>query len=139
MSNNITAHTVVSGSRNLILSFNIVADGSGNYSDFPLVNIFDYTGDDAVQPNNFKVMKVCGRNGSGTTFQLKFGEVTDNHRLFFESTGVDDFDQKWMGGLSTLLANPDMTVRISTAGFDAANDSISLTMWLKKKVQLDGS
>ena len=70
---------------------------------------------------------------------MKFGEVTDSHRLFFESIQDQEFDQHWMGGLSTLLANPDMTVRITTIGFDAANDTISVVLWLKKKVQLDGA
>lgn len=139
MANQITAHTILNGSRNLILQFNIVADGSGDYSDFPLLNVLDYTGDDAKQPNNFKVMKVSGRNGTGTTFKLKFGEVTDNHRLFFETIQDQEFDQHWVGGLSTLLANPDMTVRITTNGFGDDGDNLSVVLWLKKKVQLDGS
>ena len=137
MVNAITAHTIVNGTRNLILSFNIIADGSGNYVDFPLVNVLDFTGADQRQPNNFKVMKVCGRNGMGTKFQLKFGDTSNNHRLFFESIPEREFDQHWMGGLSTLLSNPDMTVRINTTGFDVADDTISLTLWIKKKRQLD--
>lgn len=135
MANTITGHTIVNGSRNLILQFNIVADGSGDYSDFPLLNVLDYTGQDQRQPNNFKIMKVSGRNGVGTSFQLKFGETANNHRLFFESQPEDEFSQSWTGGLSTLLADPDMTVRISTSGFDAANDTISLVIWIQKKVQ----
>ena len=136
MSNNITAHTIVNGSRNLILQYNIVADGSGEFSDYTLLDVTDYTGDDAKQPNNFKVMKVTGSNGVGTTFQLKFGDTGGSHRLFFESTSDNEFYEEWdQGGLSTLLANPDMTVRITTTGFDANNDNISLTIWLKKKAQ----
>ena len=140
MSNNITAHTIVNGSRNLILQFNIVADGTGNYSDFPLLDITDYTGDDQKQPNNYKVMKVSGRNGVGTTFQLHFGDTGANHKLFFESTADNEFYEEWeQGGLSPLLANPDMTIRITTLGFDASADTISLIIWLKKKTQIDAS
>ena len=140
MANTITAHTIVNGTRNLILQFNIVADGSGNYSDFALLDVTDYTGDDARQPNNFKVMKVAGRNGVGTSFKLKFGDSSGGHRLFFESIADNEFYEEWEdGGLSTLLADPDMTVRITTAGFDATADTISLIIWLKKKVQIDGS
>ena len=133
--NAITGHTIVNGTRNLILQFNIVADGTGDYSDFPLINVLDYTGDDVRQPNNFKVMKVSGRNGTGTSFQLKFGETSNNHRLFFESVQDQNFHEEWPGGLSTLLANPDMTVRISTIGFDTANDALTILVWIKKKVQ----
>jgi len=139
MGNAITAHTILNGSRNLILQFNIVADGTGDYSDFVLLDITDYTGDDARQPNNFKIMKVSGRNGTGTSFQLKFGDAGESHRLFFESTMEDEFCQEWTdGGLSTLLPNPDMTVRMTTTGFDASADTISLVIWLKKKHQIVG-
>ena len=140
MANAITAHTIVNGSRNLILQFNIVADGSGEYSDFVLLNITDYTGADQRQPNNYKVMKVAGRNGVQTTFQLKFGEEVGDHKLFFESTAEDEFYQEWsQGGLSPLLANPDMTIRITTIGFGDNLDTISLTIWLKKKTQNAGA
>jgi len=136
MSNTITAHTIVNGSRNLILQFNIVADGSGNYSDFALLDITDYTGDDVRQPNNYKVVKVSGRNGVGTSFKLKFGDTGGSHKLFFESIADNEFYDEWEdGGLSPLLANPDMTIRMTTAGFDATDDTISLNIWLKKKVQ----
>ena len=136
MSNNITAHTIINGTRNLILQFNIVADGTGDYSDYELLDITDYTGGDARQPNNYKVMKVAGRNGTGTTFQLKFGDAGGSHKLFFESTQDNEFYEEWEdGGLSPLLANPDMTVRMTTIGFDASADTISLIIWLKKKVQ----
>ena len=135
MANEITGHTIVNGSRNLILQFNIVADGSGNYSDFALLDVTDYTGNDARQPNNFKVIKISGRNGPGTSFQLKFGDSGGSHKLFFESTRDNEFYEEWDGGLSTLLANPDMTVRMTTTGFDASADTISLAIWLQKKVQ----
>ncbi len=138
--NNITAHTIVNGSRNLILQFNIVADGTGNYSDFTLLDITNYTGNDTRQPNNYKVMKVAGRNGVGTSFKLKFGDAGGEHKLFFESIADNEFYEEWDdGGLSPLLANPDMTVRLTTTGFDATDDTISLMIWLKKKVQVDGS
>ncbi len=137
MGNEITTHTILNGSRNLILQFNIVADGTGDYSDFELLKVTDYTANDARQPDNFKVIKVAGRNGPGTSFQLKFGDDGSNHRLFFESTRDNEFYEEWEeGGLSTLLANPDMTVRINTTGFDVSDDTISLIIWLKKKVQL---
>jgi len=140
MANTITAHTIVNGTRNLILQFNIVADGSGNYSDFALLDVTDYTGDDARQPNNYKVMKVAGRNGVGTSFKLKFGDSGGSHKLFFESIADNEFYEEWEdGGLSPLLANPDMTVRLTTTGFDATDDTISLIIWLKKKVQVDAS
>ena len=136
MANAITAHTIINGARNLIIQYNLVADGTGNYSDYELLDITDYTGDDQKQPNNYKVMKVAGRNGVGTTFKLKFGNTAGEHKLFFESTADNEFYEEWEdGGLSPLLANPDMTIRISTAGFDATGDTISVTLWLKKKTQ----
>ena len=140
MANSITAHTILNGTRNLILQFNIVADGTGEYSDFELLNLTDYTADDTRQPNNFKVVKVSGRNGVGTTFQLKFGDTLNNHKLFFESTRDNEFYEEWEeGGLSPLLATLDMTIRINTSGFDAADDTISLVIWLKKKTQLNNA
>jgi len=140
MSNSITAHTILNGSRNLIVQYNLVADGTGNYSDFKLLDLTDYTGNDAKQPDNFKVVKVSGRNGVGTTFQLKFGNTAGPNRLFFESTRDNEFYEEWEdGGLSTLLSDPDMTIRLTTLGFDASADTISVTIWLKKKTQLPGS
>jgi hypothetical protein len=135
--NEITAHTIVNGTRNLILQFNIVADGTGNYSDFELLKVTDYTNESQPDPNNYKVIKVAGRNGVGTTFQLKFGDTGGSHKLFFESTRDNEFYEEWdEGGLSTLLASPDMTIRITTLGFDISADTISLIIWLKKKTQL---
>ena len=137
MANAITAHTIMNGSRNLIIQFNIVADGSGNFSDYTLLDITDYTGGDQVQPNNYKVMKVNGSNGVGTSFKLKFGNTAGTHKLFFESTADNEFYEEWeQGGLSPTLADPDMTIRMTTLGFDASADTISLTIWLKKKTQL---
>ena len=140
MANAITAHTIINGSRNLIIQYNLVADGSGNFSDYKLLDLTDYTGADQKQPNNFKVMKISGSNGVGTTFQLKFGNTAGPNRLFFESTRDNEFYEEWAdGGLSSLLANPDLTIRMTTTGFDTSADNISLTIWLKKKTQLPGS
>ena len=138
--NAITAHTIINGSRNLIIQFNLVADGTGNWTDYELLDITDYTGDDTRQPNNYKVVKVSGRNGVGTTFKLKFGDTGGEHKLFFESVRDSEFYEEWLddGGLSPTLANPDMTIRMSTLGFDADADTISVTIWLKKKTQLAG-
>ena len=134
--NSKTVHTIANGNRNLILQFNIVADGSGNYSDHELLNVSDYTGQNQVEPNNYKVVKVSGRNGSGTTFQLKFGNTSGDHKLFFESTRDNEFYEEWDdGGLSPLLTNPDMKIYMTTTGFDASADTISLILWLKKKTQ----
>ena len=130
MANAITAHTIVNGSRNLILHFNLVADGTGNYSDFELLKVTDYTNEPMRDPNNFKVMKAAGRNGVGTSFQLKFGDTTSDHRLFFESQADEQFSAEWDGGLSTLTPNTDMTVRITTLGFDASADTINFTIWI---------
>ncbi len=140
MANNITAHTIQNGSRNLIVQFNIVADGSGDYSDFPLLDVTSYTNESQKDPTNYKIIKVLGRNGSGTTLQLKFGEGNGDHKLFFESTRDNEFYEEWSeGGLSPLLANPDLTIRITTTGFDTSADTISVTIWLQKKTQLDAS
>ena len=140
MANSITAHTLINGSRNLIVQYNIVADGTGNWTDYKLLDILDYTGADQKQANNYKIVKVNGRNGVGTTFKLKFGNTVGTHKLFFESVRDSEFYEEWEdGGLSPLLANPDMSIRISTIGFDANLDSISVTIWLKKKTQNDSS
>lgn len=132
MANQIVAHTIENGPRNLIIQYNIVADGSGDYSAYELLDITDYTGEDPYQPDDFKVRKVEGRNGVGTSFQLLFGAPSGN-RLFFESTTDDSFFQKWPGGMSTLLPDTDMTVRLTTNGFDASGDTISLMIHAQKK------
>jgi len=123
----------MNGSRNLIVQYNIVADGSGDYSNFELLNVTDYTGEDSNQPTDFKVKHVSGRNGVGVSFQLRFGSLSDSHRLFFESTTDDSFAQVWEGGLTTQVIDSDMTVRITTSGFDGDGDSISLVIWAQKK------
>ncbi len=140
--NSITAHTIVNGTRNLILQFNIVADGSGNYSDVKLLDLNDYAGEPAKVPDDFKVMKVSGMNGVGTSLKLFFGAKDGGpNRLFYESIVDRDFAQDWsdIGGLTTGQANTDLTVRISTVGFNADLDTISLTLWIKKKYKVVGS
>ena len=134
MSNAITAHTINNGVRNLILQFNIVADGSGDYSDFELLNVLDYLGSGHRDvPNDFKVLGLSGRNGVGTSLQLKFGSAANNHRLFFESVADESFHESWSGGLTTGVTDADMTVRITTLGFDASADTITLQIHLQKK------
>ena len=135
MATDVTTHTVVNGPRNLILSINAVSDGTGDWSNYELINVTDYTGEDQRQPNNFKVKSISGRNGSGTSFQLRFGSEGGNHRLFFESTSDDAFYEEWEGGLSTLLVDPNMTIRITTNGFETSGDTISIVIWLQKKTQ----
>ena len=137
MAHSITGHTIMNGPRNLILQFNIVSDGSSEYSNFELLNINDYIGDDPRKANSYKIIKVMGRNGVGTTFQLKFGDTANNHKLFFESTADNEYYEEWdQGGLSPLLVSPDMTIRMTTLGFtEAAVDTISVTIWIKKKTQ----
>jgi len=133
MANAITAHTIANGPRNLILQYNIVADGSGDESNLKLLDVTDYTGADQNASDDFKVIKVSGRNGVGTSFQLLFGSAGENNRLFFESTTDDSFDESWTGGLSTLVSDTDMSVRLTTSGFDASGDTITLKIHLQKK------
>ena len=129
----ITAHTLANGPRNLIIQYNLVSGGA-DYTNYELLNVTDYTGEDQVQPTDFKVTKVCGNVGVGTSFQLKFGSVNNNHRQFFETPTDNEFEECWPGGVSTELDDRDMTIRLSTSGFDAANDHIHLIIHAKKKV-----
>ena len=134
MANAITAHTINNGARNLIIQYNLVADGSGNYSDFTLLDLNEYLEEPRLEvPTDFKVMALSDRNGVGTTFKLFFGSGAS--RLFFESIPDRDFNEDWTreGGLITGVANTDLTVRMSTIGFDANLDTISLKLSIKKK------
>ena len=89
-------------------------------------------------------MKVTGRASIAASFKLFFGAQAGggDNRLFFEgplATDVGgDFIQDYseMGGLTSGQPNTDMTVRITTSGFNAANDSISITIWIKKKYKV---
>ena len=140
MAHSTTAHTIINGSRNLIVQYNIVSDGSADYSDFALLDVTDYTGDDLRQANNFAVKKVTSTTSDGCEFKLKFGDSVGNHRLFFETLSADKTNEAWDdGGLTTGLATTDMTVRITTVGFDASGDAITVTLWIKKKVQGTGN
>lgn len=130
----ITAHTLSNGPRNLIVQFNLVSDGV-DLTDFILLNVLDYTGNDQRQPNDFKVMSVTAFSSTAATCKLLFGNGADSDRLFFESIQDEDVEMNWekQGGLSTLLPNPDMTVKITTSGFDAAGDAFTIVLRLKKK------
>lgn len=140
MANAITAHTIVNGTRNLILQFNMVGDGSGELSNYTLIDLNDYLEESGLRvPSDFKVMKVSGNSSIACSFKLFFGASAGENRLFFEQPlttaeaapfGVDYSD---VGGLISGQAATDLTVRITTLGFGAANDSISLNIWIKKK------
>lgn len=144
MAHSITGHTIVNGSRNLIVQFNIQSDGaSGQYSDYELLNITDYTGDDQKQSNNYKIVKAVGATSVGAGIELKFGNTVGDHKTFFLSpintTQGSDFHEEYNdGGLSPLLANPDMTIRLTSLGLDASGDWLTITLWIKKKTQLPG-
>ena len=141
MANAITAHTIVNGTRNLILQFNMVGDGSGELTDWTLIDLNDYVQEGGGRiPDDFKVIKVTGRASIAASFKLFFGaKGGGDNRLFFEgplATDVGgDFIQDWsnIGGLISGQPNTDQTVRITTSGFNASNDSISLNIWIKKK------
>lgn len=137
MANTVTAHTLNSGERNLVLQFNIVADGSGEYSDYKLLDLNDYGPPSGVKDwNDLKVMKLCYSTGDGVSFQLKFGSSVDDHRLFYFSPELESGEKDWtsVGGISSLLNSFDDTIRMTTLGFDAASDELSVTLWMKKKM-----
>ena len=138
MAHTITAHTIVNGSRNLIVKYNIQSDGaSGQYSDYELLNLDDYTGEDGKVSNTFKVQKVTGATSVGAGIELKFGDSFENHRTFFLSpiNTADgwSFNEEWEGGLAPLLANSDNSIRLTSLGLDATGDWITITLWVKKK------
>ena len=141
MAHTITGHTIVNGSRNLIVQFNIQSDGaSGQYADYKLLDITDYTGADQRQPNNYKIMKVTGATSVGAGIELKFGNTGGDHKTFFLSPintadGWSFCEEYKDGGLSPLLANPDMSIRLTSLGLDASGDWITITLWIKKKIQ----
>lgn len=134
MSNTVHANTIINGSRNLVLHFSMIADGSGNFTNYPLIDITDYTNEGENTPNSYSVMKVAGRNNVGTTLALKFGSSVDDHVTFFQTFQEGEFSQQWP---SIVPKNPDqnMQVIISTLGFDASGDTIDLTIWLKKRIK----
>ncbi len=145
MSHTITGHTILNGSRNLVVQFNIQSDGvSGQYADFNLLDISDYTGGDspARRANAFDVKKISGSTSVGAGIELKFGDTGGDHKTFFLSpintTQGWDFHEEWVGGLSPLLANSDGTIRITSLGLDASGDWITVVLWLKKKYKIQG-
>ena len=140
MANAITAHTILNGTRNLVLQFNMVGDGSGELSDYTLIDLNNYLEEPGLRvPSDFKVMKVSGWASIACSFKLFFGATATANRLFFEGPLATDIGgvlaQDWsdIGGLITGQADTDLTVRITTSGFNAADDSLSLSIWLKKK------
>ena len=145
MAHTITGHTILNGSRNLIVQFNIQSDGaSGQYADFSLLDINDYTGDDAPpRANDFAIKKVSGASSVGAAVELKFGNASGDHKTFFLSpiNTADgwNFDNEWFGGLAPLLANPDGTIRVTSLGIDASGDWVTIVLWLKKKYSSDRS
>jgi len=139
--NAITAHTIVNGTRNLILQFNMVGDGSAELTDYILIDFNNYVEEPGLRvPSDFKVIKLNGRASVACSFKLFFGSAAPgSNKLFFEGPSATDvggdFIQDWsdIGGLITGQADTDLTVRITTSGFNANNDSLSLAIWLKKK------
>lgn len=136
MANAITAHTLEHGERNLIVQFNIVADGTGNYSDYTLLDLNNYTPPDGKKDwTDLKVMKVTYTVGDGVSYQLKFGSSVNDHKLFFFTPELENGCKDWTytGGISSKLNTFDGTIRISTSGFDADADELSMTLCMKKK------
>jgi hypothetical protein len=139
MAHTITGHTIVNGPRNLIVQFNIQSDGaSGQYSDFELLDLADYTGDDGKpRANDLAVKKISGATSVGAAVELKFGAEGGDHKTFFLSpiNTADgwSFEEEWQGGLPQLLANPENKIRLTSLGLDASGDWITIVLWLKKK------
>jgi len=144
MSHTITGHTILNGSRNLIVQFNIQSDGaSGQYADFDLLALDDYTGNDSPKANDFSVKKISGATSIGAGIELKFGDIGGGHKTFFLSpiNTADgwSFEEEWPGNLPQLLANPENKIRVTSLGLDASGDWITIVLWLKKKYKIAGS
>ena len=139
MAHTITAHTIVNGSRNLIVQYNIQSDGSsGQYADFKLLELDDYTGDDVFsRANEFSIKKLTGSTSVGAGVQLAFGNAVGDHRTFFLSpiagANWSSFSEEWEGNLAQGLANPDNTIRLTSLGLDVAGDWMTIVLWIKKK------
>lgn len=81
MAHAITGHTILNGSRNLIVQFNIKSDGaSGQYADFALLDLDDYTGDDSRKANSYSIKKISGASSVGASVELKFGDAGGSHK-----------------------------------------------------------
>ena len=138
MPNVITGHTLIAGSRNLVLQFNIVADGTGEYDNYELMNLADYQPPNDIKDwTDLKVLKLCYTTGDGVSFQLKFGSNVAAHRLFFFTPELEDGLKDWsdVGGITSNLNSFDGTIRITTLGFDASADELSVTLWMQKKTK----
>lgn len=136
MANSITAHTIQNGSRNLILAFNMVADGSGNESVAKLIDLNDYLEEsNSATIRDFAVKKISGLTSAGCSVKFFFGSKTEDNRLFYETVTDRPFSEDWSneGGISTGVPDTDLTIRFSTVGFDTALDVINLNIWIKKK------
>ncbi len=136
MANSITAHTIQNGSRNLILAFNLVADGSGEESAAKLIDLNNYLGDPGLRvPRDFRVMKLSGLTGAGCSVKFFFGSKTEDNRLFYETVTDRPFSEDWSndGGIVTGVPDTDLTIRFSTVGFGDNLDVINLNIWIKKK------
>ena len=144
MAHAITGHTILNGSRNLIVQFNIKSDGaSGQYANFELLDLADYTGEDGKASNDFSVKKIFVNTSVGAGVELKFGDVGGDHKTFFLSpintaNGFEYFTE-YPGGLPQLLANPENKIRLTSLGLDAAGDWITIVLWLKKRYSSTGS
>jgi hypothetical protein len=136
MANAITTHTIMNGTRNLILQYNLVADGTGDEANTKIFTLTDYTGEDQKEPNNFKVKKLTSSGGIGTSIELLFGSTSENNRLFYQSPAdANSAEMEWPGGMTTLVADTDGTIRLNTNGFGTADDQIQFTLWIQKKHQ----
>ena len=136
MSNSITAHTIVNGTRNLILQFNMVADGTGNESDTTLIDLNEYVEEPGLRlPRDFTIKKISGLTSAGCSVKFFFGSNTAPNRLFYETVTDRPFEEDWSasGGLPSLQSDTDLTIRFSTIGFDANLDVINVNIWIKKK------
>ncbi len=137
MANAINRNVLVEGSRNLVVHLHIDADGSGEYTNFPIIDMSAFN-----QPSKrMKVMSIEGSAGVGTMVTFRFGaESAANHESFYQvgSTGASDevtFSRSWAkyGGLNNNnVDDPTGDILITTSGFAAAADFIELTLCLKK-------
>ena len=136
MANSTTAHTIINGTRNLILAFNLVADGSGNETAAKLIDLNDYLGEPGTRvPRDFRVMKLSGLTSTGCSVKFFFGSKTEDNRLLYETITDRPFEEDWSndGGIITGVPDTDLTIRFSTVGFDTDLDVINLNIWIKKK------